>query len=147
MKAVVFGSYSSDTEAQAPIRVPVAVPAAPRATPATPRVAGKAGEPPVEVTLADSTMRAGFDVVQTPSGYLGDRKPAVGNRFVVVRAALGSADDVFLRDDRGVLSRPVPGFDRMPDCPPFVGPGTPERPVHRVLRLRECWTPTRRWPA
>jgi hypothetical protein len=93
-------------------------------------VVGKAGEPPVEVSLADSTMRAGFDVVLTPSGYLGDRRPAAGNRYVVVRAALGPADDVFLRDDRGVLSRPVPGFDRMPDCPPFIGPGTPDRPVY-----------------
>ena len=65
----------------------------------------------------------------TPSGYLPDRQPAAGNRFVVVRAALGPAEDVFLRDDRGVLSRPQPGFDRMPDCPPFTGPGTADHPV------------------
>ena len=106
------------------------MPAVPRGAPATPRVAGKLGDPPVEVTLADSTMRAGFDVVLTPSGYLGDRKPAAGDRFVVVRAALGPADDVFLRDDRGVLTRPVPGFDRLRDCPPFVGPGTADKPVY-----------------
>jgi hypothetical protein len=117
VNAVVFGGVHAE-------------PAATRAKPATPRVVGKAGEPPVEVSLADSTMRAGFDVVLTPSGYLGDRRPAPGSRYVVVRAALGPADDVFLRDDRGVLSRPVPGFDRMPDCPPFIGPGTPERPVY-----------------
>ncbi len=126
--AVVFGSPGSS--AQLPIRVPVTVPVVPRARPATPRVAGTVGEQPVEVTLADSTMRAGFDVVLTPSGYLGDRRPAAGNRFVVVRAALGPADDVFLRDDRGALSRPVPGVERMPDCPPFVGPGTADRPVY-----------------
>lgn len=128
--AVVFGALSTDQDAQAPIRVPVSVPAVPRGAPATPRVAGKLGEPPVEVTLADSTMRAGFDVVLTPSGYLGDRKPVAGNRFVVVRAALGPADDVFLRDDRGVLTRPVQGFERLRDCPPFVGPGTAEEPVY-----------------
>jgi hypothetical protein len=29
-----------------------------------------------------------------------------------------------------VLSRPVPGFDRMPNCPPFLGPGTADRPVY-----------------
>ncbi|MGH3760530.1 hypothetical protein [Actinophytocola sp.] len=128
--AVVFGSISTDAEAQRPIRVPVAVPRVTRAKPATPFVVGTVGEPPVEVTMADTTMRAGFDVVLTPSGYVGDRRPAPGNRFVVVRAALGTADDVFLRDDRGVLSRATPGFDRMPDCPPFIGPGTPERPVY-----------------
>ncbi len=130
VRAVVFGGVHAEPDAQQPIRVPVSVPAVARARPATPRVVGKAGEPPVEVSLADSTMRAGFDVVLTPSGYLGDRRPAAGNRYVVVRAALGPADDVFLRDDRGVLSRPVPGFDRMPDCPPFIGPGTPDRPVY-----------------
>jgi hypothetical protein len=125
---VVFGAAGVD--AQPPIRVPVSVPAVTRAKPATPLVAGKVGEPPVEVSLADTRMRAGFDVVLTPSGYLGDRHPAAGNRFVVVRAALGPADDVFLRDDRGVLVRPVPGFDRMSDCPPFSGPGTADRPVY-----------------
>lgn len=130
VSAVVFGSLGTDPHAQAPIRVPVSVPAVARAKPATPRVVGKVGEPPAEITLVDSTMRAGFDVVLKPSGYLGDRRPAAGNRFVVVRAALGSADDVFLRDDRGALSRPVPGFDRMRNCPPFIGPGTPDRPVY-----------------
>ena len=130
--AVVFGSpsTSSSASAQPPIRVPVSVPAVPRAAAATPRVVGKVGDQPTEITLADSTMRAGFDVVLKPSGYLTDRRPTAGNRFVVVRAALGTADDVFVRDDRGVLSRPVPGFDRMPDCPPFTGTGTPDHPVY-----------------
>jgi hypothetical protein len=128
--AVVFGALSTDPDAQRPIRVPVSVPAVPRGAPATPLVAGKLGEAPVEVTIADAKMRAGFDVVLTPSGYLGDRKPAAGNRLVIVRAALGPADDVFLRDDRGVLTRPVPGFDRLTDCPPFVGPGTADKPVY-----------------
>jgi hypothetical protein len=130
VSAVVFGPPATDEGAQAPIRVPVKVPAVPRGKPASALVVGKLGEPPAEVTLADTKMRAGFDMILTPSGYLDDRSPAAGNRFVVVRAALGPADDVFLRDDRGVLSRPVPGFDRMPECPPFIGPGTPEKPVY-----------------
>jgi len=125
--AVVFGT--SGPGAQPPIRVPVSLPAWSR-EPAAANVVGKVGQPPVEVTLNDQTMRAGFDVVLTPSGYLGDRRPAAGNRFVVVRAALGPPDDVFLRDARGALSRPVPGFDRMPKCPPFAGPGTTERPAY-----------------
>jgi hypothetical protein len=128
--AVVFGSVSSDADETPPVRVPVAIRPVLRAKPVTPHVVGKVGEPPVEVRLADSTMRAGFDVVVTPSGYVGDRHPAPGNRFVVVRATLGSADDVFLRDDRGVLSPAQPGFDRMPDCPPFTGPGGADRPVY-----------------
>jgi hypothetical protein len=127
--AVVFGTPSDDSGATPPLRVPVAVPAVTQSKPAPSRVVGKVGDPPTDVTLADSTMRAGFDVVLTPSGYLPDRQPAAGNRFVVVRAALGPAEDVFLRDDRGVLSRPQPGFDRMPDCPPFTGPGTADHPV------------------
>jgi hypothetical protein len=130
VKAVVFGSPSDDPKAQRPIQVPVDAPAVSPGVAPTPQVAGTVGDPPVEITLADTTMRAGFDLVTTPSGYVGDRRPAPGNKFVVVRAALGSADDVFLRDDRGVLSRPSPGFDRMPECPPFLGPGTADRPVY-----------------
>ncbi len=127
--AVVFGAQSDDSRATQPLRVPVAVPAVTRSKPAPSRVVGKVGDPPADVELADATMRAGFDVVLTPSSYLRDHHPAAGNRYVVVRAALGPADDVFLRDDRGVLSRPQPGFERMPECPPFTGPGTADRPV------------------
>jgi hypothetical protein len=127
--AVVFGTASDDSGATPPLRVPVAVPAVTQSVPAPSRVVGNVGDPPSEVSVGDATMRAGFDVVLTPSGYLPDRKPAAGNRFVVVRGALGPAHDVFLRDDRGVLSRAQPGFDRMPDCPPFTGPGTADRPV------------------
>jgi hypothetical protein len=128
--AVVFGAPSHAGDTQAPIRVPVSVAAVAGGKSPTSRVVGRVGDPPVEVELSDSTTRAGFDVVLTPSGYLGDRRPAAGNRFVVVRATLGAADDVFLRDDRGVLSRPVSGFDRMPTCPPFTGPGSADRPVY-----------------
>lgn len=127
--AVVFGSGSDEEGARPPIRVPVVIPAVTHSKPAPSNVVGRAGDPPDDVTIGDATMHAGFDVVLRPSGYLEDRHPAAGNRFVVVRAALGPADDVFLRDDRGVLIRPQPGFDRMPDCPPFTGPGTPDRPV------------------
>ena len=130
VKAVVFGSPSADPDAQRPIQVPVSVPAVSPGVVPSPPDAGKVGDQPVEIELADTKMRVGFDVVLTPSGYVGDRKPTPGNKFVVVRGALGSADDVFVRDDRGVLSRPVSGFDRMPECPPFLGPGTADRPVY-----------------
>jgi hypothetical protein len=127
--AAVFGSGSDEDGATPPIRVPVVIPAVTNSKPAPANVVGKAGDPPDDVAIGDATMRAGFDVVRTPSGYLGKVRPEAGNRFVVVRAALGPADDVFLRDDRGVLVRAQPGFDRMPDCPPFTGPGTAEHPV------------------
>lgn len=130
VSAVAFGARPGDEQAPSPLRAPVSVPAVARAEPAAPQVVGSVGDPPVEVTLADSTMHAGFDVVLTPSGYVGERRPGAGNRFVVVRAALGPASDVFLRDDRGVLSRPVPGFDRMPQCPPLTDPGTADHPVY-----------------
>ncbi|MPZ83340.1 MAG: hypothetical protein GEV28_24280 [Actinophytocola sp.] len=130
VSAVVFGTFGSEAGAQAPIRFPVSVPAVNGAKPTTARVVGKLGAPPVEVEVAGETMRAGFDLVLTPSGYLADRRPAAGSRFVVVRAALGPANQVYLRDDRGALSRPVSGYDTMPNCPPFTGPGTAERPVY-----------------
>lgn len=130
VRAVVFGTFGSETGAQAPIRFPVSVPAVTGAKPAPAKVVGRLGAPPVEVELAGSTMRAGFDLVLTPSGYLADRRPAAGSRFVVVRAALGPANQVYLRDDRGALSRPVSGYDTMPNCPPFTGPGTAQRPVY-----------------
>ncbi|HEY0450070.1 hypothetical protein [Actinophytocola sp.] len=130
VSAVVFGTFGSEAGAQAPIRFPISVPAVTSAKPAPARVVGKLGAPPVEVDLAGTTMHAGFDLVLTPSGYLGTRRPAAGSRFVVVRGALGPANEVYLRDDRGALSRPAAGYDSMPECPPFIGPGTSDHPVY-----------------
>lgn len=112
-----------------PVRFPVTAPVASAgARPAPARQVGRLGEPAVGVTLDGLAVRAGFHLVLTPSGYLGERRPGPGNRFVVVRAqipALSSAEHVYLRDDRGVLTKPLSGFDSMPKCPPFGGLGEP----------------------
>lgn len=124
--SVVFGGLGAPSQ---PIRFPVAAPrASASAAPAPARVVGRLGEPAVEVIVDGVKVRAGFHLVLTPSGYLGDRPPAPGNRFVVVRAqlpAMSTAEHVYLRDDRGVLTRPLSGFDSMPSCPPFGGLGDP----------------------
>jgi molecular chaperone DnaK len=128
--AVVFGPTGAGTPP--PVRFPVSVPAASTAG-APARQVGRLGEPAVEVTVTGVPVRAGFHLVLKPSGYLGNRRPAAGNRYVVVRGqlpALGTAEHVYLRDDRGVLTRPLPGFDSMPNCPPFGGLGEPRTTVY-----------------
>ncbi|OLF16579.1 Hsp70 family protein [Actinophytocola xanthii] len=128
--AVVFGRTGAG--AARPVRFPVSVPvASPEAAPV--RQVGRLGEPAVEVTVNGVPVLAGFHVVLTPSGYLGNRRPAAGNRYVVVRGqvpALGTAEHVYLRDDRGVLTSPLTGFDTMPNCPPFAGLGDPRATVY-----------------
>ncbi|WP_460393943.1 Hsp70 family protein [Actinophytocola sediminis] len=124
--SVVFGEVGGPSP---PVRFPVSVPpASASAGPAPARAVGRLGEPAVEVTVDGAAVRAGFHLVLTPSGYLGDRRPAPGNRYVVVRAqlpALSTAEHVYLRDDRGVLTKPLSGFDAMPKCPAFGGLGDP----------------------
>lgn len=126
--SVVFG----EPVGPSPVRFPVSVPSA-TAKPAPARAVGRLGEPAVDVTLGGLPVRAGFHLVLTPSGYLGERRPAPGNRYVVVRAqlpALSTADHVYLRDDRGVLTHPLSGFDSMPKCPSFGNLGDPGTTVY-----------------
>lgn len=126
--SVVFGEPSGPS----PVRFPVSVPAA-ATTPAPARAVGRLGEPAVKVTVGALPVRAGFHLVLTPSGYLGERRPAPGNRYVVVRAqlpAMSTAEHVYLRDDRGVLTHPLSGFDSMPKCPPFGSLGNPGTMVY-----------------
>jgi len=114
VEALVFGSAEGDGEA---VRVPTSVTPVQGAGPAPASIAGRLGGPPV--TVDDLGLTATFDLVVTPSAYLGERRPSGGNRLVVLRAALSTvADQVFyLRDDRGVLTPPLPDVGDLPDCP------------------------------
>jgi hypothetical protein len=123
--AVLFGVRSP--RAQAPLRFPVDVPAAPgRAAPA--RVVGGLGGPAVTV----DGLRVRADLVLRPSGYLGTRLPAPGHRFVVVRlavTAVGQRDvTVLLRDDRGALLSGT--AVAATGCPPLPGTLVPDEPVY-----------------
>jgi actin-like ATPase involved in cell morphogenesis len=123
--SVVFGELGGPS---APFRFPVSAPPVAGAEPAPFREVGLLGEPAVGVEVNGLAVRAGFHVVLTPSGYLGTRRPAPGNRYVVVRAqlpALSASKHVYLRDDRGVLTQALSGFDSMPTCPPFGALGDP----------------------
>ncbi|MCT2584128.1 hypothetical protein [Actinophytocola gossypii] len=122
--AVVVGAPGTTP----PVRFPASVPSASDA-PAPARDVGRLGEPLVEVAVDGVDVRAGADLVLTPSGYLGDRSPAPGHRYVVVRARL-PAEHLYLRDDRGVLTGARTGFDTMLDCPSFTAPPEPGTAVY-----------------
>ncbi len=110
VEALVFGNGEA-------VRVPTSVTPVQGAGPAPASIAGRLGGPPV--TVDDPGLTATFDLVVTPSAYVGERRPTGGHRLVVLRAALSSFTDqvVYLRDDRGVLTPPLPDVGDLPDCP------------------------------
>jgi hypothetical protein len=110
--ALVFGAGQA-------VRVPTSAVAVSGAGPAPASIAGRLGGPPVTVEVGDTELTAAFDLVVTPSAYLGERRPGGGNRLVVLRAALSAVTDqeFYLRDDRGVLTAPLADVGDLPDCP------------------------------
>lgn len=130
VEALVFGEPG-----RKPLRFPVSVLAsAPR--PATARVVGALGGPAVDVPSGVGHLHARFELVLTPSGYLGGRTPAPGNRFVVVRAALTATGpdelrgQLYLRDDRGAYLAGMGYAGQLPGCPAPPTVLEPAEPVY-----------------
>jgi actin-like ATPase involved in cell morphogenesis len=127
VEALVFGDQHPAPGERSPLRVPVSALSVSGAGPAPASIAGRLGGPPVAVRVGDLQLTAAFELVATPSGYLGERRPGAGNRLVVVRAALSVVvdEEIYLRDDRGVLTMPLTGVGDLPDCPPLTASDVP----------------------
>lgn len=123
--ALFYGSTSARA-VQPAVRIPVDIPAS-GDRPAPAANVGRIGGSAIDVNINGAPLRVELDIVDTPSAYTQDRRPAPGTRFAVVRgvftptgsAGMPVASKPYLRDDRGALIESQFGVGDLPDCPAY----------------------------